>query len=196
MENLLSDDALLPNSLTYPRYFISNAENLELMQSGTMIRNVKHEYNTVKLPPDGEFVLSVSGHNTEGGEISWDFCGMSGVLGECLHFRMRNGLCEPIDFMTKVTSHSCEGEWTTGMLLLSPIVPLAASAQLEKERMELNFATVLSAVLGVIAVVLLVMHFKGRKSGADNAAKKKKKKYIRLRPADTTSDIENTVDTF
>ena len=90
-----SPDATLPNLLTYPRYFISDAEGRVLLEQGTMRVGTVEDVREVKLPRDGSFVFSVSGHYlSESGTLSWDFCGEQGGIGERLHFDMVHGVCK------------------------------------------------------------------------------------------------------
>ena len=171
---MLSGDALLPNTLTYPRYFISNTANNDLMHHGTMYEDVLDEVIIMPMPRDGSFAISVSGHNTDGGALSWSFCGVSGGLSDRLYFTMRHGICEAVDFVPLSSSHTCENEWTSDSLLLSSMLPLGPSSLLKLERKELNIMTALAVGLGFIAIVLIVVHLK-EKSGHVRAANEKNK---------------------
>ena len=94
-ENVNMPDATFPNLLTYPRYFISDAEGRVLLEQGTMRVGAVEDVMEVKLPREGSFVFSVSGHYlSESGSLSWDFCGEQGGIGERLHFDMVHGVCK------------------------------------------------------------------------------------------------------
>lgn len=180
MENMLSGDALLPNTLTFPRYFISNSANNELLHHGTMYEDVLDEKIKVNMPRDGSFVLSVSGHNTEGGAISWNFCGVSGGLNDRLYFTMRRGFCEAVDFVPLSSSYTCENEWTSEALLLSAFLPLGPSSQLRLERKELNIMTALAVALGFVALVVMIVHWRENHRNAPVADMKDKPTYSRI----------------
>lgn len=165
-EHHLSVDATLPNILTYPRYFISDAEGRVLMQQGTMRVAVEEDVREVKLPREGAFVFSVSGHDTSSvpdrrflsgsSTISWDFCGEQGGLNERLHFNMVHGVCKP-HYIEQVGELSCDGEWSTDTALLTqPTMPLRDSAGITRLRFGLQIETLVASLIGVIALIVLV----------------------------------------
>lgn len=157
-EGDLSPDASLPNLLTYPRYFIADTDTYKVIQSGTMNLDVRNMDVTVPLPSEGSFVFSVSGHYLSGNTLTWNFCGLSGTISQRVHFRMRDGLCEATDFepLDDPPGDQCKNEWSTGMLILSPIVPLGESESLSAIRYDVNVLTVVAAITGLLALALVV----------------------------------------
>lgn len=123
----------------------------------------------VKLPREGAFVFSVSGHDTtsasdrrflsESSTISWDFCGEQGGLNERLHFNMVHGVCKA-HYIEEVGEVSCEGEWATSQLLTSPIDHLLASTELSEIRSGLQIAILISGAIGGIALLVIVYRSK------------------------------------
>lgn len=156
-EHHLSPDAAIPNVLTYPRYFISDAEGRKLLQQGTMRTEVMQDVRDVKLLREGSFVFSVSGHYlSETGTLSWDFCGEQGGINERLYFNMVHGVCYPHYIETLDGELSCDGEWTSGTLLSQPIKPLSASSSLSTVRFREELGLLLGAFVGLIALALLI----------------------------------------
>jgi len=165
-EGDLSPDATLPNLLTYPRYFIADTDTNKVIQVGTLDLDVRHKSVTVPLPSEGSFVFSVSGHYLAGNELTWNFCGLSGTISERVHFRMRNGLCEATDFVPLDSSSGdqCDGEWSTGHLLLSPVIPLAESDTLATIHYDINVFTYVAAALGLVALGLVLVSMRNYQS--------------------------------
>jgi hypothetical protein len=81
----------VPSVITYPKYFISNGDRTVLMQSGTMCGAHSKEPCQDVLPYDGHFVWRVGGYGNA--NAGWNFCGVSGTVGQELQFEMRNGKC-------------------------------------------------------------------------------------------------------
>jgi hypothetical protein len=162
-----SPDATLPNLLTYPRYFISDAEGRVLLEQGTMRVGVVEDVREVKLPREGSFVFSVSGHYlSEGGSLSWDFCGEQGGIGERLHFDMEHGVCKSHYIEELNDDLTCDGEWNTNSLSSAPIKPLSASSQLSGARFGMQVGTLVVAGVAMVAMVLMLLA-KGRTKAKD-----------------------------
>ena len=171
-----SPDATLPNLLTYPRYFISDAEGRVLLEQGTMPVGAMMDVREVKLPRDGSFVFSVSGHYlSESGTLSWDFCGEQGGIGERLHFDMVHGVYKP-HYIEELN-----GE-LTGNLLSNPISHLSTSSQLSGVRFGLQIGTLVAGAVALVALVLVFL-VKGRTSTTKEAQVAKNVQFARL---DTT----------
>jgi len=191
-EGDLSPDATLPNILTYPRYFIADTDRNKVIQSGTLNKDVRRVGVTVPLPSEGNFVFSVSGHYLSGNTLTWDFCGLSGTISQRVHFRMRNGLCEATDFepLDDPAGDQCEDEWSTGMLILSPIVGLEESTSLATIHYELNLVTVVAAVMGLIALALVVVAVRKHQTSSPDDSSKRRGRRGKFVPVDTTEHAD------
>lgn len=157
-ENHFSPDATIPNILTYPRYFISDTGGRTLMQQGTMRVNAAEDVRDVKLPREGAYILSVSGHYLSvSGTLSWNFCGEQGSINERIHFNMVNGVCQPLYIETLNSELSCDGDWITRSHFIAPTVEaLTASSKLSSVRLGLHVGLWISMVFGVLALVILL----------------------------------------
>ena len=169
-EHHFSPDATIPNILMYPRYFISDAEGRKLMQQGTMRGDAEEDVREVKLPREGAYVFSVSGdYLSETGTLSWDFCGEQGGINERLHFNMVHGVCKPHYIEVLDSELSCDGEWSTGSLFdTHPIEPLSASSKLSAMRFALHIGLAVGAVVGVVALVMLVLGSRRKRPSMKN----------------------------
>ena len=128
-----------------------------LLEQGTMRVGAMMGVREVKLPRDGSFVFSVSGHYlSESGTLSWDFCGEQGGIGERLHFDMVHGVCKSQYIKVLNDDLSCDGEWSTGLLLTAPIKSIAVSSQLAETRFGLEIETLVAFGVALVAMVLML----------------------------------------
>ena len=172
-EHHLSPDANLPNILTYPRYYISDGEGHNLIAQGTLRDDTIEDVTNVKLPREGAFVFSVSGHDLfESGSLSWDFCATEGVIGQRLHFNMVHGVCKP-HYVEVIPELSCEGEWSSSVDLSHSHTELQDSSFLNSFRSSLNATSLVAFVLAACAVALVLIAA-GRRlySHSKNSSKK------------------------
>jgi hypothetical protein len=185
-ESFFSPNPDIPNILTYPRYFIADHDGRLLLEEGTMLSGAKTVEKSVTLLADGEFVFSVSGHYSYGNTLTWSFCGVPGGLNQRLYFRMRNGLCEAMDLDPVDESLSCDNEWSTGMLLASPIAPITASATLQNERFALGVMELVAGALGLVALVIVMVQLRKRFPVPDSASAQGKWKSVQFETVDAT----------
>ena len=128
-----------------------------MIDDGSAMRGgAVEDIRDVKLPREGAFIFSVSGHYlSEDGTLSWDFCGEQGGIAERLHFTMEHGVCKPHYLETLSDDANCDGEWSTGSHLTSAFKPVTASSQLSGLRSTLHVGVVLVAFLMMMAIALM-----------------------------------------
>ena len=104
-----------PTVLTYPKYYISNADRTKLIHSGTICGPHSPEKCQEVLPYDGKFVWRVGGYDANPDDIQWHFCTVDGGLGQELSFTMKNGKCIPGDMID--ADDYCNGVVTLAMFV-------------------------------------------------------------------------------
>jgi hypothetical protein len=116
----IGSDLMFPNVLSYPRYYISNDDRTKLIHSGSLCLHDDKEICEEILPHEGDFVYRVAGFD-QGNNLTWDFCGVKGTLGQELEFSMQGGKCVAGALMS--ASEICDGVVSvasiSGELLLS-----------------------------------------------------------------------------
>jgi hypothetical protein len=98
----------IPNSLIYPRYFILNEAKTEILHEGTICSSERgFELCENVIPHNGDFVFRVAGIEPENDAATWEFCGMTGAVGQELQFKMNNGAC--VAGLTVSAEDICDG---------------------------------------------------------------------------------------
>lgn len=96
-------DSRMASIIIYPRYFIINSDRTEIIHKGSICQSLPKGRNIEAceevLPYDGKFLFRVAGFEVNErkeseSDVNWDFCGISGNLGEELEFEMVNGHCQ------------------------------------------------------------------------------------------------------
>eukprot|EP00602_Paraphysomonas_sp_CaronLab_P004182 CAMPEP_0185024208 /NCGR_PEP_ID=MMETSP1103-20130426/7186_1 /TAXON_ID=36769 /ORGANISM="Paraphysomonas bandaiensis, Strain Caron Lab Isolate" /LENGTH=683 /DNA_ID=CAMNT_0027557119 /DNA_START=64 /DNA_END=2115 /DNA_ORIENTATION=+ len=138
----------VPQSLVYPMYFIMDEYNTKLLHSGTMCRYGDLDHLHEVLPRDGRFLFRVAGlSNLENGNFTWDFCGVTGVLNQEVHFTMTKGKCKP--GMERIPSDYCTDD------SMKPPVDRINSAG----GAFLSYQQTVAAVSGTVAVTVVILSF-------------------------------------